>query len=121
VRDLQELTSGGPAEADLEVLTTGLRARELAARCRAAIERDGATVKGSRGQPRPHPLMGAERESGAEYVRCLRLLGLTADTRNGSALRVQENGRLIRHRMPRGVRADIRRARAESEKPQKQE
>jgi hypothetical protein len=43
----------------------------------AAVEADGLTISGSRGQPRPHPLLAEQRQTALALGRLLDLLGLT--------------------------------------------
>jgi hypothetical protein len=43
----------------------------------ATIEVDGLTIAGSRGQPRPHPLLAEQRQTALALGRLLDLLGLT--------------------------------------------
>jgi hypothetical protein len=46
---------------------------------RAAVKRDGATVTGSRKQPRPHPLLGEIRQARLTLARMLKVLDLPDD------------------------------------------
>jgi hypothetical protein len=43
----------------------------------ATIEADGLTIAGSRGQPRPHPLLAEQRQAQLALARLLDALGLT--------------------------------------------
>lgn len=44
--------------------------------CQQAIKADGVTVKGYRGQPRPHPLLKTESECRRQMLACYRALNL---------------------------------------------
>jgi len=44
--------------------------------CQKAIKADGITVKGYRGQPRPHPLLKTEGECRRQMFACYRALNL---------------------------------------------
>ena len=66
----------GDAEVDLLQLEELLRTMDRLAQARAAIDRDGITVTGSKGQTRAHPLLPVEdllRRRVAEGIVRLRL------------------------------------------------
>lgn len=54
-----EITGAG----SLAVLQSMCEAVDRLAQCQEAINRDGMTVPGSGGQPRPHPLLQTEAEA----------------------------------------------------------
>lgn len=62
--------------ASLAVLASLCETVDRLAACRAVIARDGMTVAGSGGQPRPHPLLQTEAEARRAllaHARALRL------------------------------------------------
>jgi hypothetical protein len=74
--DVRCVTDGPPGAASLLVLEELLRARERLLEVRHSLQVDGITVKGSRGQARPHPLLTLERQLVAEITNSLDRLEL---------------------------------------------
>lgn len=60
----------------LAILRQLCEALERLRECQAAIKADGVTVKGYRGQPRPHPLLKTESECRRQMLACYRALNL---------------------------------------------
>lgn len=61
-------------------------ARKAAAVAQARIDEDGEVVKGSKGQPRAHPLYGVVIAQTDLSLRIAKALRLTAEARTGSGL-----------------------------------
>ena len=55
-----------PSAVQLATLERITLARDRLGRIRATLAREGETVKGSKGQPRPHPLLAVEAQLRAE-------------------------------------------------------
>ena len=68
-------------EAGLQILRTALEALDRALSSTAAIAVEGMTFKDRFGQPRPHPLLAAERDARAQYLAGLRMLNLDLEPR----------------------------------------
>jgi P27 family predicted phage terminase small subunit len=62
--------------ADLALLRSSLESHQRARRCREAIEKDGEATKDRFGQIKPHPLLAAERDNRAAFVKGLIALGI---------------------------------------------
>jgi P27 family predicted phage terminase small subunit len=92
--DLRAVNAG--AEVDLVVLEHVLRARDRLRAITKQLDSDGVTVKGSKDQVRPHPLLNVEKALRAEVAAGLKQLGLTP--RDDYLIQVDSNGRLIRKR-----------------------
>jgi hypothetical protein len=60
----------------VDVLVCALEAHMRARQAREAIAREGMTVTGPAGQPRPHPLLQAEKEGRAQFLAGIKVLGL---------------------------------------------
>lgn len=60
----------------LAVLRQLCEALDRLRQCQAAITKEGVTVKGYRGQPRPHPLLKTEAECRRQMLACYRALNL---------------------------------------------
>jgi phage terminase small subunit len=61
---------------DLALLRTSLESHQRARRCREAIEAAGEFVLDRFGQTKPHPLLAAERDSRAAFLRGLIALNI---------------------------------------------
>jgi hypothetical protein len=84
-----------PTDADLMMLGAVVRAQEELETVRRVIDADGATVTGSRGQIRPHPLLSLERMLRADVMNGLERLWLTPH-HPAAARRVAEANSLTR-------------------------
>ena len=62
--------------AHLAVLHVGLQALDRASRCRAIIDREGEQTTDRFGQRKCHPLLAAERDARAGFLRAVQVLGL---------------------------------------------
>jgi phage terminase small subunit len=62
-----------------ELLTSALRARDIAEQARATLERDGLTYLDSSGKPKAHPAAAIGRDARAAYVSTLRVLGFPSE------------------------------------------
>lgn len=60
------------------LLTLAYEALDRCAEAREILAREGLTVKDDRGNPRPHPLLSAERASQVAHARLMREIGLDA-------------------------------------------
>jgi len=58
------------------LLQTAMEAFQLMRECQAAIARDGLVTRGSKRQPRAHPLLAAERDARAQMLAALKQLNL---------------------------------------------
>jgi len=58
----------------LSLLAAALDAHARARLCRAQIDKEGLTVRGKGGVPKPHPLLGAERAARQQLVSALKKL-----------------------------------------------
>jgi len=87
------LATSGAAEVDLMLLANVLRATDRLAQVRAVLAVDGATVLGSQGQVRPHPLLATESTLRREVAQGLDALMLSPRHRGG-VLEVSPSGRL---------------------------
>ena len=76
VADLEAVTDGPAAASSLMVVEELVRARERLVEVRAELSRTGVTATGSRGQVRPHPLLGIERRLANDIVNSLERLEL---------------------------------------------
>jgi P27 family predicted phage terminase small subunit len=65
------------ADSDLTLLHQLCSAVDRVRACQRKIARDGLTVTGSTGQPRPHPLLSVEAEFRRQTLACVRALRLT--------------------------------------------
>jgi P27 family predicted phage terminase small subunit len=90
-----ELVHGGYGAAQLLVLEEIVRARDRLAEIRERITEDGATVRGSRRQIRPHPLLAFERRLVLEVDRGISRLQLTPFRRQ-SAVAIRQARDLTR-------------------------
>lgn len=84
---------GDGAESDLLLLADALRMRARLAQVRAQLADDGPTVTGSKGQPRPHPLLAVEAGLARDLRASFAQLRLSPDKRPG-AVEVTAAGRL---------------------------
>jgi P27 family predicted phage terminase small subunit len=84
----------GGAEVDFALLADVLRAVDRLADVRGAIDRDGVTVTGSKGQLRPHPLLVTESVLRREVAQGLDRLGVTPARRSRYS-RVDRRGRIV--------------------------
>lgn len=66
-------------DAGLLLLQTGLEAFDRMRLAQEAIARDGMTVRDRFGQPKPHPLLPAERDARAQMLAALRALNLDVE------------------------------------------
>jgi len=62
--------------AHLSILRVALEAKDRADRCRDQINNDGEVVVDRFAQKKPHPLLGPERDSRAQFVNAISKLGL---------------------------------------------
>lgn len=62
--------------ASLELLTAAMEAKQRARRCRQIVDKDGERVVDRFGQLRVHPLIAAERDARAAFVRTVEALHL---------------------------------------------
>lgn len=69
-----DLTSVGAQE----MLLAGLRAFDTMRNAERIIERDGVVVNDRYGTPKAHPAVDIARQARAQWMGCLRVLGLTA-------------------------------------------
>jgi len=58
------------------LLQTALEARDRMAEAQAKIKKDGLTILDRFEQPKPHPLLVAERDSRAQMLQALKALNL---------------------------------------------
>lgn len=79
----------GGAEVDFLRLADVLRARDRLAAVTVALERDGVTVAGSKGQLRPHPLLTTEASLRREVADGLAALKLGARDRYNLRVRAR--------------------------------
>ena len=63
-------------EAALSILRTTLEAHQRARTCRETVDREGAIYRVRFNQPKPHPLIAAERDARAAFVAGMRALNL---------------------------------------------
>jgi hypothetical protein len=63
-------------EAALSILRSALEAHQRARTCREAVDRDGAIYRDRFDQPKPHPLIAAERDARAAFIAGMRALNL---------------------------------------------
>lgn len=75
-----QATMGG-ADVDFLVLGDVLRVRDRLARIRAALDAEGVTVEGSKGQTRPHPLLSVESALSRELADGMARLRLSGRDR----------------------------------------
>jgi hypothetical protein len=61
--------------AGLAILEQAARALDRVEECRAAIAKDGVTVRDRWDQVKPHPLLAAERDARAAVLAAIRQLG----------------------------------------------
>jgi len=66
----------GNDPAALAILRTALEAHMRARRCRASVDKVGELVRDRFRQPKPHPLLAAERDARAAFLAAMRLLNL---------------------------------------------
>jgi hypothetical protein len=76
VADVESVTDGPAAASSLMVVDELVRAHERLAEVRTELSRAGVTATGSRGQVRPHPLLGIERRLANDIVNSLDRLEL---------------------------------------------
>lgn len=62
--------------AGLRILRVALEAHDRCQVARAAIDKDGMTVKDKFGQVKPHPLLATERDSRAAFLQAIKQLNL---------------------------------------------
>jgi hypothetical protein len=84
-----------PTDADLMMLRAVVHAQAELETLRRVIDADGATVTGSRGQIRPHPLLSLARALRADVMNGLERLWLTPHHR-AAARRVADANSLTR-------------------------
>jgi phage terminase small subunit len=60
----------------LEILKTGLEARDRFTGARVKINKDGLTITDRFGAEKPHPLLAAERDARAQWLAALKMLNL---------------------------------------------
>src|SRR5688572_1775028 len=65
--------------AGLQVLTTYAEAFDRMRSAQVRIDKEGATFTDRFGQPRPHPLLAAERDARAQMLAALKLLNLDVE------------------------------------------
>jgi len=63
-------------EAALSILRSALEAHQRARTCRETVDREGAIYRDRFNQPKPHPLIAAERDARAAFVAGMRALNL---------------------------------------------
>jgi len=63
----------------VSLLSAAAEARDRAEAARAAIERDGQTIKDRFEQVKPHPLLAAERDARAQFIQAMRALNLDVE------------------------------------------
>jgi hypothetical protein len=63
----------------LAVLEAGLRAADRMAEAEATVKSEGLTVAGSKGQPRPHPLLATIDVERRAFLAALKALDLERD------------------------------------------
>jgi P27 family predicted phage terminase small subunit len=61
--------------AQLELLVTALRSRDIAEAARRTLQAEGLTTKDKYGRPKAHPAATILRDQQAAYVNVLRVLG----------------------------------------------
>jgi phage terminase small subunit len=66
-------------DAGLLLLETAMRAMSRMEGATAAIAQDGATILDRFGQPKPHPLLAAERDARGQMLQALKLLNLSVE------------------------------------------
>jgi len=64
------------SEAALSILRSTLEAHQRARTCRETVDREGAIYRDRFDQPKPHPLIAAERDARAAFVAGMRALNL---------------------------------------------
>jgi len=64
------------SEAALALLRSTLEAHQRARTCRETVDREGAIYRDRFNQPKPHPLIAAERDARAAFVAGMRSLNL---------------------------------------------
>ena len=94
------LTEFEASPSELELLAEACRTLD---ELRRAVERDGAIVTGSVGQPRPHPALTEARQQRAELRRLLDVLGIPAPL--ASAAEAEGVVSIATRRATRAVRA----------------
>jgi hypothetical protein len=87
----------GGGQVDFLALAGVLRAADRLAEIRAVLAAEGLTVKGSKGQSRPHPLLIAESVLRREVAQGMKSLRLSAADRH--RFDVGDDGRLQRDRI----------------------
>jgi P27 family predicted phage terminase small subunit len=63
-------------EAGQAILQTGMEAYDLMHRAQAAVDVDGLTVPGDRGNVKAHPLLSVIRDARAQFLMALKHLNL---------------------------------------------
>jgi P27 family predicted phage terminase small subunit len=63
-------------DAGFLLLQTALESFDRMRRCQLAIDRDGELVRDRFEQPKPHPLLAAERDSRAQMLAALKAMNL---------------------------------------------
>lgn len=61
------------------LLSAAAEARDRAELSRAAIEKDGQTIRDRFEQVKPHPLLAAERDARAQFIQAMRALNLDVE------------------------------------------
>ena len=64
------------SEAALSILRSTLEAHQRARTCRETVDLEGAIYRDRFDQPKPHPLIAAERDARAAFVSGMRALNL---------------------------------------------
>jgi P27 family predicted phage terminase small subunit len=96
----------GAPEVDVLQLAELVRTMDRLAAVRAAIDEEGPTTTGSRGQVRAHPLLGAEGDLRKQVAAGFDRLGLSPSVARDSWTEVQRGGRLKRDDYPLGYVED---------------
>jgi hypothetical protein len=63
-------------EGQLAILEKGLQANDLDLRAGKQIKRDGLMVRDHLGDCRPHPLLLTQKNARAQFLLCMKMLGL---------------------------------------------
>jgi phage terminase small subunit len=63
----------------LSLLNAAAEARDRAESARAAIQKEGQTIRDRFEQVKPHPLLAAERDARAQFIQAMRALNLDVE------------------------------------------
>lgn len=69
-------------EPGLAVLDVALRAFDTMHEAQAAVDRDGLTIKGDRGQLRAHPLLTVVRDARSQFLQAMKNLNFDVEPPN---------------------------------------